>query len=376
MRLFDFLTKRRTIKEVSSWDGSASNYSTPESYAKASLINFNPAAGNTSPDTWSKDLIKLPVRNEGDAATVFIKQAVQAASGGRGLTRVTKPDDVSQEDFDRLRKAAANKIISAYSQWGGTAPDSIYEIAGKEQPVKRATFFSHIYEDVKYMVGLADMSENKKTLLYDIYYDEFTGKFYCLGVRDGIPYKIEIIVTPDGLMLGEFIPIAATDLLAEKPENNFRVFRGKDDQMRWLSIAGVAVLNRIGQIDSRELFDSFIDFATRTGYFPTLDVYHFGEGAEIGKADLLARRDYVYIASGYFYDDRYGRAFYRALQERNDWGNSIEFYSPRAYIENFYFEGASIQVPVYRSGINTRISLVREVDAASVMTVHTSKGGI
>lgn len=371
MPLFDFLTKRRTIKEVSSWDGSVSNYSTPQAYAKASLLNFNPLVGQ---NTWTNELISLPVRREGDAPNVFIKQAVQAAA--IGLARVVKPEDVSQEDFDRLRRTAAKNIISAYIKWDGTAPDSVYEIAGEAQPVKRAKFFSQIYEEIQYMVGLADMSEGKKTLLYDIYYDEFSGKFYCLGVREGIPYKIEIIVHPEGLMLGEFIPIQASDLLAETPENNFRVYRGKGDQMRWLSVAGVAVLNRLGQIDSRELFDSFIDFATRTNYFPTLDVYHFGEGAEIGKADLLARRDYVYIASGYFYDDRYGRAFYRALQDKNDWGNSIEFYSPRAYIENFYFEGASIQVPVYRSGINTRISLVREKDAASLMTVHTSKGGI
>lgn len=367
--------KKRKIKEVESWDGSASNYSTPQAFARASLINFNPAAGNSSPDTWTKGLIKLPVRNEGDSSDTFIKQAVQAAAGGRGITRVKKPSSVSQEDFDQQRKRAANKIISAYKQWGGIAPDSVYKLAGKTPPTNRSVSFSRVYDEVYELVQLADFAEEKHTILYDIYYDDSVGQFFALAIRDGVIYKIEVITSGNDVMLGEFIEITAQDILP-RGKNRFEVYRSQDSEdMRWLSIAGVAVLNRVGEIDSRALFDSFIGFAHKTGVYPVLNVYHLGEGSEIGRADLLARRGFVYIASGTFHNNRFGRAFFEALQERDNWGNSIEFFAPTFDVETIEFDGASIQVPVYRKGVNTGITILREEDAASVFTLHKSKGG-
>lgn len=376
MGMFDFL-KTRKIKEVDSWDGSASNYSTPQAFAKASLINFNPDAGNSAPDSWTKSLIKLPVRNEGDSGDVFIKQAVQAAAGGRGITRVKKPANVSQEAFDKKRKAAANKIISAYKQWGGIAPDSVYGIAGKDAPTERSVAFEKIYQEVFDLVMLADLAEGTTTRLYDIYFDEEEKRFFALGIRDGIVFKIEVI-PGETIMLGDAVELTAQDLIPRATKNRFRVYRSHHDKnkLRWLSIASVAVLNRIGEIDSRELFDSFVDYANRTGHYPVLNVYHMGEGSVIGQADLLARHGFVYIASGYFNNDKYGRAFFDALQGRNDWGNSIEFFSPRAYIENFEFNGVNIQVPVYKRGVNTGITILKEEDAASVFTLHKSKGGM
>lgn len=375
MGIFKGFLRKRKIKEVSSWSGSASNYSTPQAFAKASLINFNPVAGNTNPDEWTKSLIKLPVRNEGDSQGTYIKQAVQAAAGGRGITRVKKPADVSQEDFDRLRKKAANQIISAYKQWGGTAPDSVYKIAGKERPMERAVSFEKIYAEVEKLVYLADAAEEKFTRLYEIFYDESVGRFFVLGLRDGMMYKIEVVPSGDDIMLGDFYPIDAQDMIPRAKDNKFSVYRSKNDEMRWLAIASVAVLNRVGEIDSRELFDSFIDFAERTGIYPNLTVYHLGDGSEIGEADFLARDNFVYIASGTFHNNEVGRKFYRALQNRDDWGNSIEFFAPNSHVENFEFEGTTIQVPVYKRGINTSITLVQEADAASVFTLHKSKRG-
>lgn len=240
----------------------------------------------------------------------------------------------------------------------------------KSAVIDRSVAFQQIYQDIYDTLMLADMAEGTMTVMYDVYYDEDVERFFCLSLRDGVVYKIEVFPTDEGIQLGEFIKLTAQDLIPRTKANKFRTFEGENGEMRWLSIASVAVLNRIGEIDSRELFDSFIEYAERTGHFPVLNVYHLGEGSEIGQADLLARHGYVYIASGTFHNDKFGRAFYEGLQGRDDWGNSIEFWSPRAYIETFKFDGASIQVPVYKRGINTGITLVKERDAASVFTVH------
>lgn len=374
MEVLNVFLKQRKIKEVSSWDGSASNYSTPEAYAKASLLNFNTG----SPDTWTKSLIKLPVRNEGDSSDTFIKQAVQAAVGGRGITAVKKPNGVAQDVFNSKMKSAANALIRAYNEWGETAPESVYNIAGKSRPNNRAVAFNDIYETVGNAVFLADEAERKFTLLYDMFYEG--DEIYALGMRDGIVYKIEVepLYGEDeytDVMLGEFIPIGPDEQFAsviQTKQNRVKVYRDKHTQKRrWLSVASVAVLNRVGEIDSTFLFDSFIDFATRTGIYPDLNVYHLGDGSKIGKADYLARMGYVYIASGTFDDSEDGIRFYEALRGRDDWGNSIEFYSPRAYMETFEIgRGKKLQVPVHKKGINTGITLVSEKDAASVFTLH------
>lgn len=369
-RILDLLRKRK-IKSVGSWDGSAANYSTVEAYARASLINFNPAAGNTSPDTWVKELIKLPVRNEGDSSDTFIKEAIQAAAGGRGITRVKKPDNVSSEDYHRILQDAANKIISAYTEWEGIAPDSVYRVAKKDAPVERAVTFQKIYQDVLHLLTLADYAEGTLTILYDVYYDDTQGRFFALCLRDGIVYNAEIIVQSNSIMLGDFTEITAQDLIP-RSSSSLKVYRSKNGDMRWLAISSVACINRLGEIDSTQLFDSFIDFANVTGLFPGVTVYHLGTRTTIGKADLLARRGYVYITSGKFYDNEDGRAFYNALKDRDDWGNSIEFYSPGLEVETIEWQGRSIQVPMHKHGINTDITLVQERHAASVLTVHKS----
>jgi hypothetical protein len=237
------------------------------------------------------------------------------------------------------------------------------------KPIDRSIAFSTIYDEIYDFVALSDIAEETYTVLYDVYYDETAERFYALAVRDGIVYKIEVFPEDNEVRIGEFIELSAQDIIP-RGENKFRAFLGKNGEMRWLSIASVAVLNRVGEIDSRKLFDSFIDFANRSGNFPVLNVYHLGDGSEIGRADILARRGYVYIAGGTFNQDEFGRTAFESLKERDDWGNSIEFYSPYFNLMQVELDGDTIQVPVYEKGINTGITLVREKDAASVFTLH------
>lgn len=58
-----FGDNKRAIKEVDSWDGSASNYEDTNAYCSACLIDVNPSGEDKV-----QGLCMLPVRGPGDSA--------------------------------------------------------------------------------------------------------------------------------------------------------------------------------------------------------------------------------------------------------------------------------------------------------------------
>lgn len=123
--LFEPLIER--IKDVASWDGSASRYGSTEAYCRACLINMN-----TGPSAdWTQAKCKLPVKDtDGQPVRQAIHAAAAALAGARG--GIDAPPDE--------KKKAANKIISYYNQMDEQAPDSVYKAAGKTPP-KRSTAY-------------------------------------------------------------------------------------------------------------------------------------------------------------------------------------------------------------------------------------------
>jgi hypothetical protein len=296
-----------------------------------------------------------------------------------GISRIVKPENVSQEDFDSLIRNAANEIIHAYEQWDGIAPDSIYTLAGKEVPVERSVAFYDVFEKVWEAIELSDMAEEEYTSLMDIYYDDDKDQFFALGLRDGKLLKMNIAIIEDDVMLGEFEELEMNNEMASQERSHFSVFRNKDGKARWLAIASVATLNRVHEIDSTQLYNSFITYAEITGKYPILNIYHLGDESRVGQADLLARDGYVYIASGTFDETKYAQSAYRTLQnEPGKWGNSIEFLSFVSEIESFRADNINFQARVHKTGINTGISILLEKDAASILTTHQDikRGGI
>lgn len=365
------ILKKKRVKDVATWRGDAADYSTPQSYANASLINFNNLVGRKKPE-WTKDLIALPIREEGDSSDTFVKQAVQAAC--EGIIRIRKPEGISQEDFDRTIKTAANELIRAYELWDSLAPDSIYLLAGKSPSKERSIGMQDVFSRVGDAVFLADMAEDTFTYMIDIYYDDIENRFFALGLREGRLYKMNIIANSDEVLLGEFEEVPLTEsLTTARGKNELTVFRDAQGRKRFLAIANVATLNRVNEIDSTRLFDSFITYTEITKRFPILNIYHLGEESRIGKADFLARDGFVYIASGYFDNNKFGDAVYDTLErEGGKWGNSIEFLSLESSIENVSINGVSFQTRVHNVGINTGISILLEQDAASILTTHQS----
>lgn len=201
----------------------------------------------------------------------------------------------------------------------------------------------------------------------DIYFDQ--GNLFSIVAQDGKLYQIPLSISGEDIMLGDWLQV--TEEFAPVTQSRFFVRRQKDGKYRWTSIAATTVLNRVGEIDSSELFDSFIKRAEKSGKYPRLDFYHLGETDpslwEFGTADYLARDGVCYIASGLFDDDHpLAKATIEQCQDGEDWGNSIEFY---AYSEpEILVMEPEVKVPVYKDGENIRISVVLETDAAGLFT--------
>ena len=68
-------------------------------------------------------------------------------------------------------------------------------------------------------------------------------------------------------VIHEFTPIS---------RSGFTTVRQADGRIRFFMIAGTAIINRVGEIDSTKLYDDMIRRADETGFYPKLDFYHLG----------------------------------------------------------------------------------------------------
>ncbi|NIS11628.1 MAG: hypothetical protein GWN58_55775, partial [Anaerolineae bacterium] len=188
---------------------------------------------------------------------------------------------------------------------------------------------------------------------------------YTLVARDGKLYRIDLFLEGDQIKLGEWQQVTE----AHPPvEQRMVIQRQADGQYRWLNISASAVLNRVGEIDSKALFDNMARRAEETGEYPYRTFYHQGEAFRIGQADLLARDGALYVTSGLFEDNPLARAVVRALQDEPEyWGDSIGYLPVGEPNRVEVAEG--VEVPVYSDGIHREISTLPEQNAASLFTV-------
>lgn len=346
---------QRKIKMVDSWDGSASQFDTTEAYCRACLIDVNTG------DTKAQSHCMLPVRGPGDGADVFVDKAVMAAAGGRGITQVKKPDDVEQGTWDTAIKSAANKIISAYGDMDRVAPASVYEVAGKEPPEERAIGMSRIYEQL--FGKLEEMGKDDSyPWIIDLYHDQ--GRMYLITADRGKLYRYDVMMQGDDPMLGA--PVEVMENHPPVGQTRTTITRRTDGRYRWFSISATSVLNRVGEIDSRTLYDNFIKHAEETGEYPIRQFYHQGDKFRTGQADFLARDGNCYVTSGLFDDSPLALAEIEARNREPDyWGESIG-YLP--LVEPDIMRIAEVGIPVYTDGIHKEISTLPEKEAANLFT--------
>lgn len=391
----------RSIKDVSSWDGSASNYADTNEYCAACLIDLNEGSGDKK-----QNLCKLPVRGPGDGQGVYVRQAVHAAAAAIGGARsaMKAPEGVDSAAWGSAFKRAAKKVIALYKQMKEDAPAGCYKAAGMEAPKKnsltraiadlaqlkgglvstepkaRSLAFGQLFQQVYSMIedacmGMGYEGRSQYGYLSDIYRAN-DGSLYAIFVVDGHLYKADLVLSDSGVELpdpSQWTEVVSEHMPAQSTQTQTRIVREKSGRYRWLSRSCTAVLNRVGEIDSRKLFDSFIAHAQETGEYPYRTIYHLGEKFRTGQADFLTRDGYVYITSGLYDESELAQAEIKARMEKPDyWGESIQYTptEPPELIKARATDGSEevINIPVFTAGINTEISTLRESDAASEFT--------
>lgn len=236
------------------------------------------------------------------------------------------------------------------------------------EAVERAIGFSRLRDQVWPLIDALDIPEQGLWhWLSDVYFD--SGALYVLiYTSNGRLLRASLTVSGDSVSMGTPVPV--TEMHVPTAENRVvtRVFETEDGRYRWLSISNVAIMNRVGELDSTALFDSFIQHANETGEYPYRTFWHQGEVMRTGQADFLARDGFTYITSGlYDEDNELALIEIAALQNNPEgWGESIGF-EPTA-LPDLLRVADDVNVPVYVQGINREISTCPEVMAASWFT--------
>ncbi|MEE9573066.1 MAG: hypothetical protein V3W20_08470 [Candidatus Neomarinimicrobiota bacterium] len=200
--------------------------------------------------------------------------------------------------------------------------------------------------------------------LIDVFEDD--GRMYALLSSGGHLLRQQLGIVNDTVELaGDPFRVA----VEHRPiQTRTTITRQKDGKYRWFSISATSVLNRQGEIDSRDLFDSFVAHIEKTGEYPIRQFYHQGPQFRTGQSDFVARDDNCLITSGLFDNTSLAKMEIEARQREPDyWGESIGFKS-RNLPEMFEVQ-ESVNIPVYNTGILIEISTLPEDEAASLFTV-------
>lgn len=340
------------------WSGDASNYSGTDEYCEACLIDVNSAAGR---EEKAQSHCMLPIEPAGSDSVDW--EGVQAAAGGHGIQAVEKPEDVPEDAWDSALTAAANRIIEIYNEHDETAPDAVYEIAGKEAP-ERAISLSLAYDQLyDQMWESEDLSS---AWIHDIYFGHGGDPFLVVSQR-GKLYRVNMTVAGDSVSLGEMEPVEIRFEPTERLATKTVIREVSPGVFRWFSISATSVLNKDGEIDSQALFDSFVDHVERTSEYPVRRFHHIQHDKFItGTCDFVARDEHVLVTSGLYNDSLLAELEIKARrQDPDDWGESIG-YLPTDEPEMLRVSG--VEIPTYNEGVLREISTVSSDNACSWFT--------
>ena len=354
----------RTIKDVDAWTGAASQYEDTPAYCDACLINLN--SGDRA--EWVQGLCKLPVREPGDGADVYVRQAVYAAA--QRFNQLTKPADVEQTAWDNGVKAAAKELVRAYEQMD-EEPPAVLTDAARNRSITRERDTLAILQDALYEMSI---NLGRICLLHAIQYDDETDMTYLIMICEGMLYRApyfidenDTVITGEWEMLEPIIPAIASR------STGISVSRAANGRYHYTLISATPFLNRVGEIDSTQLFDSFITHARTTGSYPRLDFYHYMDDLILGQSYYLDRVGLAYVEMGWFDDNEVARSFAQSIMDDPAyWGNSIQYFPTADPM--FEEVTAGIYALVYRGGIHKFTSLLPERMAANLFTTAAAQG--
>lgn len=301
------------------------------------------------------------ISDDGEVGACETK-AFKAANGA------TKDDDDMEKKTDS--RGIISRLISSLS-W-------LWNDGTEEPEQERALSWNDLYSQV-----WALAYERDPMAWVNDMYDDGNGATFAIISSQGKLYRADVSVTSNAVELGEFQEVVIEFVPRSAP--SIQIYR-KNGQTRALLVGGSSVLNRCGQIDSRELFDNFIKHIESVpltvaspgfGQPPEYGFYHmydmerstFGN-FRIGVVDWVGRDDNLYLGSVLFDDTPLARAAVAAIEKDPEhWGNSIGFhFQEETGARELVTIAEGITIPVYRDGINHEWSLLPEREAAAWFT--------
>lgn len=205
---------------------------------------------------------------------------------------------------------------------------------------------------------------NEWSNLLDLYVEG--GAMFVILAREGKLYRAPVTLddATQVATLGDAVEVREVFV---PTRSRMFIVRQTDGRRRWFSISCTAVLNKAGEIDSAELFDSFVLHAQETGEYGYRTLLHEGETLRTGQIDFLARDGHSLITSGVYDDTELARVEATALAANpGAYEESIGYFATREPVLEEVAEG--VQVPVLRHGILREISTLQKGMAASLFT--------
>lgn len=204
--------------------------------------------------------------------------------------------------------------------------------------------------------------------LADIYKDD-DGSVFAVTTMRGKLYKTPLTFSGSSVEVGETQEV----LINFEPQSRgFTIQRSADnDEVRWISRSCTSIINKEGEIDSRMLFDSFVDHIRRTGEYPYRTFWHKGEQFKTGVCDFVARDGNILVTSGVYDKTELAEMEIQAREADPDyWGDSIQ-YDPTSEPEMLDV-GDGITIPVYTSGIFREVSTLPDNYASAFYTNNST----
>lgn len=270
-----------------------------------------------------------------------------------------------KNDADACETSAfkqANGVLKKEKSILSTFMDQLKGLFRKEHAISMPDLYDQVY-------SLTMNSGESSAWLIDVYASD-SGMF-AIFVDQGKLYKASLVyseqynaVSMQGRefwqeVMEEYVPVSRQIKI-----------RADGDKMRWFLIAGTTIINRNGEIDSSNLFDSMIAKCESSGNYPYLTFFHLGKDLQMGDCDYLAREGVALIASGLFNDSKQAKAMIRSYNENPTyWGSSIGFYAELPEMVNITQD---VKLPVYTDGEFIEISILPEKQACAIMTALRS----
>ena len=138
---------------------------------------------------------------------------------------------------------------------------------------------------------------NQGAWLNDLYLED--GEIFAVASEGGKLFRASVDVDENGdITLGEMVEVITTF----DPVSRTTFSTSEDGKVRMLAVSATSVINRNGEIDSKNLFDSMSDYMKRTGKRIPRTFFHAGPEFRTGDIIWMARDDNVLLTLTEFDD--------------------------------------------------------------------------